>query len=155
MKDNRVAAALASALGFMTVAGAQDATPGSEWLSYNNRLDGVRYSPLKEITAANASQLGEVCRVQIDGPTSFHAGLVVDDGVIYTSTGRETVALDAATCAVRWKFAYRAEEERCGGSNRGVALLDGRVFRGTCDGRLVALDAQTGKLLWKTVVAAP
>ncbi|MET0291953.1 MAG: PQQ-binding-like beta-propeller repeat protein, partial [Steroidobacteraceae bacterium] len=132
-----------------------EATAGSQWLTYNNRLDGVRFSPLKQITAANASQLGEVCRVQIDGPTSFHAGLIVADGVIYTSTGRETVALDAGDCAVKWKFAYRVEEERCSGSNRGVAVLDGRVFRGTCDGRLIALDAQTGRLLWKTVIAAP
>jgi PQQ-dependent dehydrogenase (methanol/ethanol family) len=133
---------------------AQEATPGSQWLSYNNRLDGVRFSPLKQITAANVAQLGEVCRVQIDGPTAFHAGLIVADGVIYTTTGRETYALDAATCAVRWKFDYRAEEERCGGTNRGVAVMDGRVFRGTCDGRLIALDARNGSLLWKTEIAA-
>lgn len=134
---------------------AQEATPGSQWLNYNNRLDGVRYSPLKEITPANANRLGEVCRVQIDGPTSFHAGLIVADGVIYTGTARETYALDAGTCAVRWKFTWQPEEERCGGSSRGVAVLDNRVFRGTCDGRLIALDAQTGRLLWKTVIAAP
>src|SRR6476661_8702443 len=80
---------------------AQEATPGSQWLSINNRLDGQRFSPLKEITPANAAQLGEVCRVQIDGPTTFHAGLVVADGVIYTDTGLETVAIDARTCALR------------------------------------------------------
>jgi alcohol dehydrogenase (cytochrome c) len=131
------------------------ATPGSEWPSYNNRLDGVRFSPLKQITAANAAQLGEVCRVQIDGPTSYHGALLVVDGVMYTSTGRETYALDATDCSVRWKYAHRPEEERCSGSNRGVALLDGRVFRGTCDGRLIALDARNGTLLWKTVIAAP
>jgi len=134
---------------------AQEASPGANWLSYNNSLDGQRYSALKQINLANASRLGEVCRVQIDGPTSFHGGLIVRDGVIYTGTGRETVALDATTCALKWKFAYQAEDPRCGGSSRGVALLDGRVFRGTCDGRLVALDARTGELLWKTVIASP
>ena len=51
---------------------AQDASPGAQWLSYNNHLDGQRFSPLKQITPANAAQLGEVCRVQIDGPTSMH-----------------------------------------------------------------------------------
>jgi alcohol dehydrogenase (cytochrome c) len=142
-------------LAFSTSLPAQEATPGSEWLTYNNSLDGQRYSPLKQVNVSNASQLGQVCRVQIDGPTSFHGGLIVQAGVIYTSTGRETVALDAATCAVRWKYDYRPEEERCGGSNRGVALLDGRVFRGTCDGRLIALDAATGQLLWKNVIANP
>jgi len=132
---------------------AQDATPGSQWLSYNNRLDGQRYSPLKQITAANASQLGEVCRVQIDGPTSFHAGLLVVDGVIYTNTGRYTVAIDATTCAVRWKHTYTPEEDRGGApSNRGLAVMDGRVFRGTGDARLLALDAATGKVLWKNVI---
>ena len=136
-------------------AGAQESTPGSQWLSFNNRLDGQRFSPLRQITPANASQLGEVCRLQIDGPTTFHAGLVVVDGVIYTNTGRETVAIDAATCAVRWKHSYLPEEERFSPSNRGLAVLDGRVFRGTGDARLIALDAATGKLLWKNVIGAP
>src|SRR5262245_65624250 len=98
----------------------EEATPGAQWLTYNNRLDGQRYSPLKQITPANASQLGEVCRVQIDGPTSFHAGLVVVDGVIYTTTGRETIALDARTCAVRWKYTYTPDEERASPSNRSL-----------------------------------
>jgi glucose dehydrogenase len=77
------------------ICGAQETSPGSQWLSYNNHLDGQRFSPLKEITPANATQLGEVCRVQIDGPTSLHSDLIVVDGVIYTGTGRETVALTA------------------------------------------------------------
>jgi PQQ-dependent dehydrogenase (methanol/ethanol family) len=133
-------------------AGAQEATPGAEWHSFNNRLDGQRYSPLKEITLANVSQLGEVCRVQVDGPTTFHGGLVVVDDVIYTNTGRETVAIDATTCAVRWKHTYTPDEERASPSSRGLAVLDGRVFRGTGDARLMALDAATGKVLWKNVM---
>ncbi|MFO7324479.1 MAG: PQQ-binding-like beta-propeller repeat protein [Pseudomonadota bacterium] len=134
---------------------AQQAMPGGEWLTYNNGLHGQRYSPLKQIDAGNAARLGEVCRVQIDGPSSFHAGLIVQGDTLYTATPRETVALDATTCALRWKFTYRPEEERCGGSNRGVALADGRIFRGTCDGRLIALDAATGRLLWKSTIAVP
>jgi alcohol dehydrogenase (cytochrome c) len=134
---------------------AQEASPGAEWHGYNNGLDGQRFSSLKQINTTNAAQLGQVCRVQIDGPASMHAGLLVQGGVIYTATSRETVALDAATCAVRWKFSYQPEDDRCGGSTRGVALLDGRIFRGTCDGRLIAIDAATGKLLWKNVIASP
>jgi len=143
--------ALSSSVGLL----AQEATPGSQWLSINNRLDGQRFSPLKEITPANAAQLGEVCRVQIDGPTTYHAGILIADGVLYTNTGRETVALDAATCAVRWKDSYQPEDDRFSPSNRGLALLDGRLFRGTGDGRLIALDAATGKVLWKDVIANP
>jgi len=145
----------ALALTAATTSPAQEATPGSQWLSNNNQLDGQRFSPLQEITAANASQLREVCRVQIDGPTTFHAGLVVVDGVIYTNTGLQTVAIDAATCAVRWKNTYLPEEERFSPSSRGLAVLNGRVFRGTGDARLIALDAATGKLLWKTVIGSP
>ena len=145
----------ASTLATVRPVGAQESTPGSQWLSINNRLDGQRFSPLAQITPANASQLGVVCRVQIDGPTTFHAGLIVVDGVIYTNTGRETLAIDAATCTVRWKHSYTPEEERYSPSNRGLAVLNGRVFRGTGDARLIALDAATGNLLWKNVIGAP
>ena len=128
---------------------------GPQWTSYNGRLDGQRFSTLKEITQANVGRLGEVCRTTIDGPTGFSAGLIVADGVIYTNTGRTTVALDAATCAVRWTHVYTPDEEEIVPSNRGPAVLDGRVFRGTGDGRLLALDAATGKLLWKDVIGNP
>ncbi|MEY2854187.1 MAG: hypothetical protein RL030_1319 [Pseudomonadota bacterium] len=128
---------------------------GAQWPNYNNQLDSQRYSPLKQINASNVARLGEVCRVQVDGPASFHSGLIVVNGTIYGATGRETFALDATNCAVRWKFDYAPDEEPCGGGNRGVAVMNGHVFRGTCDGRLVALDAATGKLLWKNVIANP
>ncbi len=99
--------------------------------------------------------LAEVCRVQVDGPTTFHSGLVVVDGVIYTNTGSQTIAIDAATCAVRWKTSYTPDEDRTSPSTRGLAVMNGRVFRGTGDARLLALDAATGKLLWKNVIGAP
>ncbi|MGC1457537.1 MAG: PQQ-binding-like beta-propeller repeat protein [Steroidobacteraceae bacterium] len=138
-----------------SICGAQETSPGSQWLSYNNHLDGQRYSPLKEITPANATQLGEVCRVQIDGPTSLHSDLIVVDGVIFTGTGRETVALNATTCAPLWRFSYTPDDDRNSPSTRGVAVMNGRVFRGTGDDRLIALDAATGKLLWKTIIGTP
>ncbi|MCC6202472.1 MAG: PQQ-binding-like beta-propeller repeat protein [Gammaproteobacteria bacterium] len=134
---------------------AQATVSGLDWLNFNNGLDGQRYSSLREITTQNARQLGEVCRVQIDGPTAFHAGLIVDDGVIYATTGRRTVAVDAVTCDVKWTHDWPPEEARCGGTNRGAALLNGRLFRGTCDGRRIALDARSGTLLWQNVIASP
>jgi alcohol dehydrogenase (cytochrome c) len=130
-------------------------SPGSQWLSFNNRLDGQRFSPLKEITPANAARLHEICRVGVDGPATFEAGLIVDNGVIYTDTARETVAIDATSCQVRWRFTYVPDEDRSGISNRGLALMDGLLFRGTGDARLIALDAATGKLLWKDVIGTP
>ena len=135
--------------------GAQEASPGAQWLSYNNHLDGQRFSPLKEITPANATQLGEVCRVQIDGPTSLHSDLIVADGVIYTGTGSETVAIDATRCTLLWRYSYTPDDDRSSPSTRGVAVMNGRVYRGTSDDRLIALDAASGKLLWKTVIGSP
>src|SRR5690349_24780 len=98
----------------LTRAAAAQVEPGGEWLSYNKGLDGQRYSNLKQITTENAGRLGQVCRVQIDGPGSFHGGLIVQGTTLYTGTPRETVALDATTCALRWKYEYRPEEESCG-----------------------------------------
>jgi alcohol dehydrogenase (cytochrome c) len=134
---------------------ASSVTGGTQWPTFNNRLDGQRFSPLEEITAANAGQVREVCRTQIDGPTAFSAGLIVVDGVIYTNTGRRTVAVDATNCALKWRHIYTPDDQELRQSSRGPAVLDGRVFRGTGDGRLIALDAATGRLLWKNVIGSP
>jgi alcohol dehydrogenase (cytochrome c) len=133
---------------------AQAASPSTQWPSYNNGLQGQRYSSLKQINAGNVARLGTVCRVQIDAPGAFHSGLIVQDNTIFAATALETVAVSATDCSLRWKYDYKPEGERCGGTNRGVAVDGSRVFRGTCDGSLIALDAGTGKLLWKTVLAA-
>jgi alcohol dehydrogenase (cytochrome c) len=153
------AAILASAGLGLSSMGVSDPLPappiGLQWPTYNAKLNGQRYSSLDQIKTDNVKRLGEVCRMQIDGPTSFTAGLIVVDGIVYTTTSTETVALDATTCAVRWKYSYVPDELEQAPSNRGVAVLDGRVFRGTADGRLIALDAATGKLLWKNEVGDP
>ncbi|HEY1898306.1 MAG TPA: PQQ-binding-like beta-propeller repeat protein, partial [Steroidobacteraceae bacterium] len=138
-----------------SAAGGAEASPGATWPTFNNRLDGRRYSTLKQINVGNIARLGEVCRVRVDGPTTFNAGLVLAHGMLYADTGRETVALDARTCAVRWRYSYVPVDETFSASNRGVAVMDGRVFRGTGDARLIALDAMTGKLLWSDVIGAP
>jgi alcohol dehydrogenase (cytochrome c) len=131
------------------------ATGGAQWLNFNNRLDGQRFSPLTQITPQNAAQLREVCRIPIDGPASFTAGLIVAGDTIYTNTGRQTVAVDASNCKLRWRHSWVPEDEEPRQSSRGPAVLDGRVFRGTGDGRLIALDAATGKLLWSNAIGVP
>jgi alcohol dehydrogenase (cytochrome c) len=78
-----------------------EASPGAPWASFNNHLDGRRYSTLRQINTGNIGRLGEVCRIQVDGPTTFNAGLVLANGLLYAATGRETVAVDARTCAIR------------------------------------------------------
>jgi alcohol dehydrogenase (cytochrome c) len=144
-------------IALLCVAGCAQKQPSApvEWPTYNNGLHGQRYSSLAQVSAANLGRLGEVCRVKIDGPGSFHAGFIVQGDTLYTATSRETVAVDATNCTLRWKYDYQPEGERCGGSSRGVSVQDGRVFRGTCDGRMIALSAADGRLLWKSVIASP
>ena len=128
---------------------------GIQWPTFNNRLNGQRFSLLDEITPDNASELRELCRFQIDGPTSFMAGLIVENNTIYTNTARVTVALDATSCAVKWEHHYTPVDTEITPSNRGPAVMNSRVFRGTGDGHLIALDANTGELLWKNQIASP
>ncbi len=125
---------------------------GGEWGSYNKSLDGQRYSMLRQINTSNAAELAEVCRIRIEDHGSFQAGLVVINDVMYATTNTDTIALDPTTCAVKWRQVYRADKHAPLPVNRGVAYYGGRLFRGTSDGRVIALDAKTGEMLWSNAV---
>jgi alcohol dehydrogenase (cytochrome c) len=127
-------------------------TPGSDWESYNKSLDGQRYSPLSEINAANAAGLVEVCRAPLEARGSLESGLVVVGRSLFVTTATDTLAIDPVTCRIKWRHTYHRSQEPGLQVNRGVAYLDGRVFRGTDDARLIALDAATGTELWSDVV---
>jgi alcohol dehydrogenase (cytochrome c) len=149
-------------LGFAHQAGAEEfpagheaAPPGGLWGGFNKTYDGQRFSPLREINTENVASLKETCRVKIAQRGAFQAGPVVIDGTIFVTTSVDTVALDPTNCAVKWKHVWHPEQNERFAINRGVAYLDGRVFRGTADGRLLALDAATGKVLWTDVVGDP
>lgn len=131
------------------------ADAAAQWPSYNNGYKGQRFSSLAQINAQNVGALHEVCRVKVADSGSFQTGPVVSDGTMYVTTSQDTFALDPATCKVRWKFTYEAEQVQIYPGNRGVAVMNDRVYRGTGDGRLLALDARTGQLLWKNVVGDP
>jgi len=119
------------------------------WPTYNNDYSGDRYSVANEITENNVDALKEVCRLKVSDGGSFPPGLVVVDGVMYVTRPFDTYALDATTCRVRWRYTSPGGAY---GVNRGVAVMGGRVFRGTPDGHLLALDAVTGRLLWDSIV---
>lgn len=136
-------------------AAAQDATPwapGSDWENYNKSLNGQRYSPLSEISATNAAELMEVCRAPLEARGSLESGLVVVGDSLFVTTATDTLAIDPVTCRMKWRHTYHRSEAPGLSVNRGIAYLDGRVFRGTDDARLVALDASTGEELWSDVV---
>jgi len=124
---------------------------GDGWGSYNKDLDGQRYSPLTQINPGNASALVEVCRVQVAAGGSFHDSPLVVNGVMYVATPSDTYAIDPRDCHIKWKSTLPSVAEMYP-NTKGVAYMDGRLFRGTRDGRVAALDAETGRLLWSSVV---
>ncbi len=127
-----------------------------DWLTYNGNESGNRYSPLKEINTANVSSL----KLKWIFPISYF-GLEVTplaaDGVLYVTGPNQVFALDALTGNPIWHYARPATAGLVGdarlGTNRGVALLGGKVFFVTDNAHIVALDRASGKLLWETAMA--
>ena len=119
-----------------------------DWLTFNRTLAGDRFSPLAQIDAGNAHQLQVKCIAQLGEMGSFETSPIVHDGRMFVTTAHKVLALDAATCAVQWSYNYVPVDPEHLPGNRGVALYAGRVFRGTTDGHLLALDAASGQLLW-------
>ena len=152
MSAGRSSRLLAGVAVCTLVHGAAAAPTDRDWPGYNLTLDGHRYSSLEQIDTRNVATLQEQCRSVLEPGVPFQGGMVVIEGVLYATTTHLTVALDAATCKPRWRHQYTPEDDEVSPPNRGVAVLNGRVYRGTADGRLLALDAATGKLLWKNVV---
>jgi len=125
----------------------------TDWLHTNHDYGGLRFVEATEITRANAHLLRPACRAELGDWYSFHTNPVVYRGVMYLTTPSDTVALDAVTCRVRWRYEREPRARENWPQNRGVAIKGGKVIRGTRDGYLVALDAETGKLLWERAAA--
>jgi len=129
------------------------ATGESEWPMYNKNYQGQRFSPLDQIDKTNVARLGEVCRGKVAEGGTLHAGPLVVNGLIIVTAGADTTAIDARNCTVRWKHTHVAEGPEMLPANRGAGHADGVVYRGTSDGRLLALDVKSGHLLWKVQAA--
>lgn len=148
----------AGAPGTPAVQGPNDATlrgiaPG-DWLTYNRDLAGDRFSPLKQIDRGNAGRLTPRCVLQLGERGSFEASPIAYEGRLYLTTVHKTVAVDGATCRLLWSYTYVPTDPEHLPVNRGVALYEGRLYRGTTDAHLLALDAASGKLLWNVRVAS-
>lgn len=127
----------------------------TDWMSYNGTANGQRYSPLDQINVQNVASLTEVCRLKVDDSGTFQAGLVQIGGTLYLTNSHDTLAVDATNCTLRWRNVYRPEQEEVYQINRGVAFANGKLFRGTPDGRLLAIDAASGKTIWQQQVGDP
>lgn len=132
--------------------------PATDWGAYNKTLAGDRYSSLAQITTANVDRLQQVCAFQLNKPVNMQSSLIEIGGTLYFTTLEDTYAVDANTCALRWRHAYhlaRTPPFDPNKVNRGLAWLDGKLFRGSNDGRLYALDAGTGDEIWNVPIGDP
>jgi len=125
-----------------------------EWPGYGRTYDEQRYAPLAQITASNVGKLGVAWWSEFDTDRGQEASPLIVDGVLYTSTAWSKVfAFDAKTGKALWSYDPKVPGEKgrdacCDVVNRGVAIWKDRVFVGALDGRLIALDAKTGKPAW-------
>jgi quinohemoprotein ethanol dehydrogenase len=133
---------------------AADSEPGN-WMSYGRTYDEQRFSPLKRINAQNVSQLHLAWHYDLDAAHRAQESTpIVVDGVMYlTAAWSKVFALDPATGKQLWIFdpavpGATGVKGCCDVANRGVAVWNGRVYVGTFDGRLIALDSATGKQVW-------
>ncbi len=154
----RLSIAAVIALGGCARLGLSRASPASaagDWPSYNRTLAGDRFSPLTEIDRSNVAGLAQICTYTLPEVAALQAGPVVVDGAMYFSTDTITYAIDAATCAERWRRARHVATPGGGPAvNRGVAYMNGRVFRGTSDAHVLALDARDGNIAWDVALDA-
>ncbi len=132
------------------------AAPGDvEWTSPGGDAGKTHFSPLTDINPGNVARLGLAWQAELGTNRVLEATPVMVDGVLYTSgvAGR-VYAFDAATGRELWAFEPPIDMQVnrwvcCDMANRGVAVADGRVYVGALDGWLYALDARTGRVVWK------
>ena len=123
----------------------------ANWLTYGRDYSNQRFSPLAQIDAGNVARLRPAWVFQSGVSATFQATPIVVDGVIYLALPfNHVVALDAASGRELWRYTHKRRTEKmcCGPASRGVAVAYGKVFIGTVDARLIALDQKTGKPLW-------
>lgn len=139
-------AALAASIGVASAA--PPAANPADWPEYNRTLAGDRYSPLTEITPANVRHLRLHCEYTLPEVVSFQTGPLVVDGTMYFTSFQGSYAIDASTCKEKWSRHDKTAGPPGLAVNRGFAYLDGRLFRGTADAHVIALDAGDGHVLW-------
>src|SRR5271167_2865422 len=133
------------------------AVVGADWTMYGRTNDEQRFSPLSQINEQNIGQLGLLWDRELGTTRGLEATPLVSNGVIFT-TGEWSVAyaLDAKSGEILGTFDPKVPRARarticCDAVNRGVALYNGKVYLGTLDGRLIALDAKSGSTVWDVV----
>src|SRR5438034_2301661 len=129
------------------------------WIHPNGNYANTRYYPGAQITAANVAKLRPVFVFQTAVVESMETSPIVVDGVMFLTTSYDHVyAADAATGQELWHYKHPMGSTTtfcCGPNNRGVAVSGNKLFLGTLDAKLVALDSKTGKPIWTADIADP
>lgn len=141
------------ATAFFILLGASALTKANaEWPVFGGDWNHQRHSRLTQIAPDNIAQLEPAWEFDTGISSSFQATPIVVDGIMYVSLPfNHVVALKADTGKLMWRYTHDRIKDRpmcCGPANRGVAVSDGKVFMGTVDSRLLALDAANGRKLW-------
>ncbi|WP_369805630.1 PQQ-dependent dehydrogenase, methanol/ethanol family [Sphingobium sp. EM0848] len=157
------------ALGLMALAAAcsdtqhlapQEAS-GDDWLHYGGSPDENHFSALADINDGNVGKLKLLWFHDLDPVPSVYSAPLAVGGRLYFAVGYSVVhAMDAATGRLLWKYdpevyAHAGSKLRTGWGVRGIAYHEGQVFTGTLDGRLLAIDARTGRLNWSVQTTEP
>ena len=133
----------------------------SDWPLHGRTSDEQRFSPLTAINSRNVDQLGLAWSFELTTDRGQEATPLVVDGVLYATSSWSIVhALDAATGRLLWTFDPQVPRATgvkacCDAVNRGVAYWRGRIFVGTLDGRLIALDSRSGRVAWSILTVDP
>ncbi len=132
------------------------AGPASEdWPSYNKTLTSNRFATLDGINKQNASRLQVTCTFDTGQYTGFTTGLLEIEGSLIFTTEYDIISIDPNDCALKWRTHEDYKPATPQGVTRGPAYLDGMIYRGTQDGRVLAYDIKTGHRLWETQIADP
>ena len=123
-----------------------------DWPSYNRTLTSERYAPLAEINAETLSKLKVLCTYDTGQFSSFESGLIMVNGALIGTTMSDIFSLDPASCAENWRTREDVPPSILS-AMRGAAYLDGMLYRGSLDGRVLAYDFKTGKRVWATTIA--
>jgi alcohol dehydrogenase (cytochrome c) len=132
-----------------------ESSDAGSWPSFNRTLTSQRYSPLNQINTQNARGLKILCAYDTHLREGFETGPIMVHGALIFTTVFDVVSIDPSNCQENWRTHEDYKSLTFLTVNRGAAYLNGRLFRGTLDGRVLAYDFKTGKRLWATTIADP
>jgi alcohol dehydrogenase (cytochrome c) len=156
--ETEIAPGVAAQPSASTTSASPQAAPGAieaDWPSYNKTLTSDRFSQLSQINRTNAGKLKVLCTYDTGIFTGFNSGLLKVNSALIFATEFDIFSIDPVTCRENWRTHEDYAPATPQDVNRGAAYLDGMLFRGTQDGRVLAYDFKTGKRIWEAQIANP